>query len=145
MMVPKWALYPMVALATAATVIASQALISGAYSATKQIIQLGYLPRLQILHTNERESGQIYLPFVNWALFIAIAAVVVMFRTSENLAGAYGIAVTTNMVITSIMFYFVMRHVWKWPVAAPFVLTGSLLVVDLAFWFSNMTKILEGG
>ena len=145
MMVPKWALYPMVALATAATVIASQALISGAFSATKQIIQLGYLPRLQILHTNERESGQIYIPFVNWALFTAIAAVVVMFRTSANLAGAYGIAVTTNMVITSIMFYFVMRHVWKWPVAVPVVLTGLLLLVDSAFWFSNMAKIFEGG
>jgi KUP system potassium uptake protein len=145
MMVPKWALYPMVALATAATVIASQALISGAFSATKQIIQLGYLPRLQILHTNERESGQIYIPFVNWALFAAIVAVVVMFRTSANLAGAYGIAVTTNMVITSIMFYFVMRHVWNWPVAVSFVLTASLLLVDSAFWLSNMAKIFEGG
>ncbi|MDO5653148.1 MAG: potassium transporter Kup [Brachymonas sp.] len=145
MMVPKWALYPMVGLATAATVIASQALISGAFSATKQIIQLGYLPRLQILHTNEYESGQIYMPFVNWALFVAIVAVVIMFRTSENLAGAYGIAVTTNMVITSIMAYFVMRHVWKWHVVVALALTAFFLAVDGAFWFSNMAKILEGG
>ena len=145
MMVPKWALYPVVALATAATVIASQALISGAYSATKQIIQLGYLPRLQILHTSEHETGQIYIPFVNWALFSVIVLVIMIFRTSANLAGAYGIAVTTNMVITTVMLYFVMRYVWKWPPALGLAVTAFFMVIDCFFWFSNILKIQEGG
>lgn len=145
MMVPKWALYPVVVLATAATVIASQALISGAYSATKQIIQLGYLPRLQILHTSEHETGQIYIPFVNWALFGVIVLVILMFRSSANLAGAYGIAVTTNMLISTFMLYFVMRHVWKWPWALGLAITVFFAVVDSFFWFSNILKIPEGG
>ena len=142
---PKWALYPMVALATSATVIASQALISGAYSATKQIMQLGYLPRLRVLHTNVHETGQIYIPFVNWALFVAIVLVVIMFRHSSNLAGAYGIAVTTNMVITTLMTFFVLRYVWKWSLALALSPVLFFLVVDGAFWVSNMMKFLEGG
>ena len=145
MMVPKWALYPMVVLATAATVIASQALISGAYSTTKQIIQLGYLPRLQILHTSEHESGQIYIPFVNWALFTVIVLVIMVFRTSANLADAYGIAVTTNMVISTLMLYFVMHYVWKWPVALGVAVTIFLMGIDGFFWFSNILKIPDGG
>ncbi len=145
MMVPKWALYPMVVLATAATVIASQALISGAYSTTKQIIQLGYLPRLQILHTSEHESGQIYIPFVNWALFTVIVLVIMVFRTSANLADAYGIAVTTNMVISTLMLYFVMHYVWKWPVALGVAVTVFLMGIDGFFWFSNILKIPDGG
>ena len=145
MMAPKWALYPLVGLATAATVIASQALISGAYSATKQIIQLGYLPRLRVLHTNVHETGQIYIPFVNWALFVAIVLVVIMFRHSSNLAGAYGIAVTTNMVITTLMTFFVLRYVWKWSLALALSPVLFFLVVDGAFWVSNMMKFLEGG
>ena len=145
MMVPKWALYPMVALATAATVIASQALISGAYSTTKQIIQLGYLPRLQILHTSEHETGQIYIPFVNWALFVVIVLVIMVFRTSANLADAYGIAVTSNMLISTVMLYFVMHHVWKWPVALGVAVTAFLVGVDGIFWFSNILKIPHGG
>ena len=145
MMAPKWALYPLVGLATAATVIASQALISGAYSATKQIIQLGYLPRLRILHTSEHETGQIYMPFVNWALFVAIVLVVMMFRSSANLSGAYGIAVTTNMVITTLMTYFVLRYVWKWSLPLVVIPIAFFLVIDGAFWLSNMMKFMHGG
>ena len=145
MMAPKWALYPLVGLATAATVIASQALISGAYSATKQIIQLGYLPRLRILHTSEHETGQIYVPFVNWALFVAIVLVVMMFRSSANLSGAYGIAVTTNMVITTLMTYFVLRYVWKWSLPLVVIPIAFFLVIDGAFWLSNMMKFMHGG
>ena len=145
LMVPEWALLPMVALATMATVIASQALISGAFSATKQIVQLGYLPRLQMIHTSVKETGQIYIPFINWALFVAIVMAVVLFKSSGALATAYGIAVTGNMAITTILTFYVIRYAWKLPLALCLAATGIFLIIDLAFLTSNMLKFVEGG
>jgi KUP system potassium uptake protein len=145
MMAPDWALMPLVGLATMATVIASQALISGAFSVTKQVIQLGYLPRLQILHTSVKDTGQIYLPFVNWGLFVAIVAAVVMFKSSSNLAAAYGIAVCTDMLITTVLTFYVIRYAWKYPLVLCLLATGFFFVVDLAFWASNLLKLFEGG
>ncbi|MEO8119859.1 MAG: potassium transporter Kup [Rhodoferax sp.] len=145
MMAPDWALIPLVGLATMATVIASQALISGAFSVTKQVIQLGYLPRLQVLHTSVKDTGQVYLPFVNWGLFVAIVLAVVMFRSSSNLAGAYGIAVTLDMLITTVLTFFVIRYSWKYPLILCIGATGFFFVVDLAFFSSNMMKLFDGG
>jgi KUP system potassium uptake protein len=145
LMAPDWALLPLVGLATMATVIASQALISGAFSVTKQVIQLGYLPRLQILHTSVKDTGQIYMPFVNWGLFVAIVLAVVMFRSSSNLASAYGIAVTLDMLITTILTFFVIRYSWKYPLALCIGATALFFVVDLAFFASNMRKFFDGG
>ena len=145
MMAPDWALLPLVGLATMATVIASQALISGAFSVTKQVIQLGFLPRLQVQHTSETDTGQIYMPFVNWGLFAAIVLAVGMFRSSSNLAAAYGIAVCTDMLITTVLTFFVIRYAWKLPLALCIGATGFFFVVDLAFWASNMLKLLDGG
>ncbi|NMM13897.1 MAG: potassium transporter Kup [Rhodoferax sp.] len=145
MMAPDWALIPLVGLATMATVIASQALISGAFSVTKQVIQLGYLPRLQVLHTSVKDAGQVYLPFVNWGLFVAIVLAVVMFRSSSNLASAYGIAVTLDMLITTILTFFVLRYNWKYPLSLCLGATGFFFVVDLAFFSSNMMKLFDGG
>lgn len=145
MMAPDWALLPLVGLATMATVIASQALISGAFSVTKQVIQLGFLPRLQVLHTSETDTGQIYMPFVNWGLFAAIVLAVGMFKSSSNLAAAYGIAVCTDMLITTVLTFFVIRYAWKLPLALCIASTGFFFVVDLAFWASNLLKLFEGG
>ncbi len=145
LMAPDWALVPLVLLATMATVIASQALITGAFSVTKQVIQLGYLPRLNIQHTSVRDTGQIYIPFVNWGLFVAIVLAVVMFRSSSNLAAAYGIAVTLDMLITTILTFFVIRYGWKYPLALCIAATGMFFVVDLAFFSSNMLKLFHGG
>ena len=145
MMAPDWALLPLVGLATMATVIASQALISGAFSVTKQVIQLGFLPRLQVLHTSETDTGQIYMPFVNWGLFVAIVLAVGMFRSSSNLAAAYGIAVCTDMLITTVLTFFVIRFAWKLPLALCIAATGFFFVVDLAFWASNLLKLFDGG
>jgi KUP system potassium uptake protein len=145
MMAPDWALLPLVGMATMATVIASQALISGAFSVTKQVIQLGYLPRLQVLHTSETDTGQIYMPFVNWGLFAAIVLAVGMFKSSSNLAAAYGIAVCTDMLITTVLTFFVIRYAWKLPLALCIGATGFFFVVDLAFWASNLLKLFEGG
>jgi len=145
MMAPDWALLPLVGLATMATVIASQALISGAFSVTKQVIQLGYLPRLQVQHTSETDTGQIYMPFVNWGLFAAIVLAVGMFRSSSNLAAAYGIAVCTDMLITTVLTFFVIRYAWKLPLALCIASTGFFFLVDLAFWASNLLKLFEGG
>ena len=117
LLAPAWALLPLVVLATCATVIASQAVISGAFSLTRQAIQMGYCPRLTITHTSERQIGQIYVPFVNWALLIAVILLVIGFRSSSNLAGAYGIAVTLAMLIDSISLFVVMRRLWQWPIA----------------------------
>ncbi|MFM7698286.1 MAG: potassium transporter Kup [Limnohabitans sp.] len=142
---PDWALIPLVGLATAATVIASQALITGAFSVTKQVIQLGYLPRLQILHTSEKDTGQIYMPLVNWGLFVVIVLAVVMFKTSSNLAAAYGIAVCTDMLITTVLTFFVIRYAWKYPLWLCIAATSMFFVVDLAFWSSNMLKLADGG
>ena len=145
LMMPDWALLPMVALATMATVIASQALISGAFSATKQIIQLGYLPRLQMFHTSDEETGQIYLPFINWALFVAIVLAVVFFKTSGSLAAAYGIAVTGNMLITTILTFFVVRYAWNYPLWICALATGIFFIIDFVFLASNLLKFIEGG
>ena len=144
-MAPDWALLPLVGLATMATVIASQALISGAFSVTKQVIQLGYLPRLQVLHTSVKDTGQIYLPFVNWGLFVAIVLAVVMFKSSSNLAAAYGIAVCTDMLITTILTFYVIRYGWKYPLWLCLSATGFFFVIDFAFWASNSLKLLDGG
>ena len=145
MLAPDWATLPLVVLATMATVIASQALISGAFSVTKQVIQLGYLPRLQIQHTSEREAGQIYIPFVNWGLFVMIVLAVVLFRSSTNLAAAYGIAVTTDMLITTVLTFFVIRYAWKLPLAVCFAATVLFFTVDVLFWASNLLKLFHGG
>jgi KUP system potassium uptake protein len=145
MMAPEWALIPLVLLATAATVIASQALITGAFSVTRQVIQLGYLPRLNIEHTSVRTAGQIYMPFVNWGLFTAIVLAVVMFRSSSNLAAAYGIAVTTDMLITTVLTFFVIRYAWKYPLWLCIAATGWFFVVDFLFFSSNLLKLFEGG
>jgi len=145
MMAPDWALLPLVGLATAATVIASQALITGAFSVTRQAMQLGYLPRLNVQHTSVRETGQIYIPFVNWGLFVAIVLAVVMFRSSSNLAAAYGIAVTLDMLITTTLTFFVVRYSWKYPLWLCILSTGWFFVVDATFFASNLLKLLQGG
>jgi KUP system potassium uptake protein len=144
-MAPDWALLPLVGLATMATVIASQALISGAFSVTKQAIQLGYLPRLNVRHTSVHDTGQIYIPFVNWGLFTAIVLAVVMFKSSTNLAAAYGIAVTLDMLITTVLTFFVIRHGWKYPLWLCLLATGFFFVVDVAFFSSNLLKLFAGG
>ena len=145
LMAPDWALIPLVALATMATVIASQALISGAFSVTKQVIQLGYLPRLAIDHTSVRDTGQIYIPLVNWGLFATIVLAVVMFRSSSNLAAAYGIAVCTDMLITTVLTFYVIRYKWNYPLYLCLLATGFFFVVDFAFFASNLLKLFDGG
>jgi len=145
LMAPKWALVPLVILATAATVIASQALLSAAFSVSKQAIQLGYLPRMQIRHTSVHEVGQVYIPAVNWSLFAAIVVAVALFKNSTNLAAAYGIAVTTDMLITTVLTFFVIRYAWKLPLALCIGATGVFFVVDLMFFTSNALKFVEGG
>ena len=145
LMMPGWATVPMVVLATAATVIASQALISGAFSATKQTIQLGYLPRLAILHTSEHDTGQIYVPAVNWALLMGVILAVVIFRSSTALAAAYGISVSLVMVITTVLTYFVIRYGWKLPLPLCLAATAFFFVVDASFFASNLLKIADGG
>ena len=145
MMAPDWMTLPLVALATMAAVIASQALISGAFSVTKQVIQLGYLPRLQIRHTSTKDKGQIYMPFVNWALFAMIVLAVVLFRSSSNLAAAYGIAVTLDMLITTVLTFFVIRYGWGYPLWLCVLATGFFFAIDLAFFSSNLLKLIDGG
>ena len=144
-MAPEWLLLPLVGLATMATVIASQALITGAFSVTKQAIQLGYLPRLKVQHTSVRHTGQIYMPFVNWGLFVAIVLAVVMFKSSTNLAAAYGIAVTLDMLITTVLTFYVIRYSWKYPLWMCLAATGFFFAVDLAFFSSNLLKLFAGG
>ena len=144
-MVPAWFLIPMVVLATVATVIASQATISGTFSVTKQAIQLGYLPRLRMLHTSVKEAGQIYIPAVNWLQFAAIVAAVLMFGSSTALATAYGIAVTATMVLTTVMTFFVIRYRWNYPWWLCFGATGFFLMIELVFFSSNIIKVFSGG
>ena len=144
-MAPAWALFPLIGLATLATVIASQALITAAFSVTKQAIQLGYLPRLRVLHTSVRQTGQIYVPFVNWALYGCVVFAVVVFGSSSALAHAYGIAVTIDMTITTVMTFFVIRYAWKLPLALCIAATGVFFVVDIVFFSANVVKVLEGG
>lgn len=145
MMAPSWALLPLVVMATMATVIASQALITGAFSVTRQVIQLGYFPRFEVRHTSVKETGQIYMPLVNWGLFVAIALAVLLFRSSGNLAAAYGIAVTLDMLITTMLTFFVIRYRWNYSLALCLLATGFFFVVDLAFFASNLLKLFEGG
>ena len=142
---PDWALIPMVVLATLATVIASQAVISGAFSVARQSIQMGLLPRMQIVHTSGKEEGQIYVPFTNWTLYLAVVALVIGFKTSSNLAAAYGIAVTGTMLIDTILVAFVMVLVWRWSIVTVAIVAGLMLTVDIAFFAANAIKIPEGG
>ena len=144
-MAPAWALFPLIGLATLATVIASQALITAAFSVTKQAVQLGYIPRLRLLHTSVRETGQIYVPFVNWLLYGCVVLAVVMFGSSSALASAYGIAVTIDMTITSVMTFFVIRYAWKLPLPLCIAATGFFFVVDVVFLAANAVKVFEGG
>ena len=143
--VPQWGVYPLVALATAATVIASQATISGVYSMTKQAIQLGYLPRMQILHTSTKEIGQIYIPVVNWTQFALVVAAVLGFGSSSNLASAYGVAVTGTMLITTLMTFFVVRFGWHYSLPLCIAVTGGFAVVDVMFFSASLLKITDGG
>ncbi len=145
LLAPAWALPPLVLLATAASIIASQALISGVFSLTMQAENLGFLPRLHIAHTSETAFGQIYIPIVNWLLLLACIAVVLFFQTSSNLAAAYGIAVTSTMVITTIIFAFVARNRWRWSKPRVALVVGFFLAIDLAFFGANIVKIPDGG
>jgi len=145
LMAPSWALLPLVALATMAAIIASQALISGAFSLTRQAIQLGYAPRLDIAHTSSMEMGQVYVPQVNWGLAAATICIVIGFESSSALAAAYGIAVTMTMVITALLLHVVATERWGWPRWATLAVTLTFLTVDLAFFGANLVKILQGG
>ena len=144
-MAPEWALYPMVILATMATVIASQAVITGTYSLTRQAIQLGYCPRLEVTHTSESEIGQIYMPWINWVLLAAVIGLVLGFETSSNLAGAYGIAVTGTMAIDTVLAFVLMRKLWHWPLWIALPLLLIFLTIDLSFFGANAIKLFHGG
>ena len=142
---PQWALYPMVALATAATIIASQATISGAYSMTQQAIRLGYLPRMTVRHTSEGTIGQIYVPAVNWILLAVVTAAVVGFGSSSRLASAYGVAVMGTMLVTTILTFFVLRYGWRYPLWVCVLATAFFMAVDVVFFAAAMHKIFDGG
>lgn len=145
MLVPPWLLYPMVGLATCATVIASQAVISGAFSLTSQAIQLGYCPRIQVNFTSEREKGQIYIPNINWLLLLAVMLLVVTYRSSSNLAAMYGIAVTLTMMIDTVLAFIVVRSLWKWSWWQAGIFLTGFVIIDFAFFSACSTKILDGG
>ncbi len=145
MLAPRWFLFPLIGIATTAAIVASQALISGAYSLTQQAVQLGYVPRVTIVHTSEHEAGQIYVPEVNIALMVGCLALVVTFKTAGALAAAYGIAVTGTMSITTLLFAVVAYRRWQWPLWTVLLLTGSFLTIDLAFFGANLVKIVAGG
>jgi KUP system potassium uptake protein len=142
---PSWGLYPLVALATVATVIASQSIITGAFSMTRQAVQLGWLPQFNIRQTSDEVYGQIYVPAVNWIMAAITMIITVAFGSSDKLAGAYGAAVSTTMLLTTFLLYRAMHRVWKWPALAIFPLTALFLGVDLSFFIANMTKLLDGG
>ncbi len=144
MSVPDWGRFPMVLLATAATVIASQAVITGAFSVAQQAVQLGYLPRLRIRHTSEREIGQIYVPWINWVLMVSVLALVFAFRTSTALAFAFGMAVTGTITITTLLYFYVVRHMWSKPLWLVLIGAGGFLGIDLLFFAANLTKFLHG-
>ena len=145
LLLPGWALYPMVALATLATVIASQATISGAFSITKQAIQLGFLPRMTVVQTSARERGQIYVPAVNWLLLAAVLCAVIGFGSSSRLASAYGVAVTATMLVDTLLTFFVIRYLWGYPLWLCVFATGSFLIVDVAFFGATLLKVVDGG
>lgn len=142
---PHWALYPLVGLSTAATVIASQALISGAFSLTLQAVQLGYLPRIAVKHTSSQERGQIYMPQVNWFLLLACIGLVLGFGSSTNLASAYGIAVTLTMITTTVLFYFAARRLWNWSAWYAGIVCGLFLILESVFFAANLLKVFHGG
>ncbi len=145
LLAPQWALIPLVILATCAAVIASQAVISGAFSLTRAAIQMGYCPRLKIQHTSDRQIGQIYVPFINWSLLVAVVLLVVGFRSSDNLGGAYGIAVTLAMLIDSVLIFVVMRRIWGWNTLVAVLIVVPLFLIDLSFLASNSLKVPAGG
>jgi KUP system potassium uptake protein len=142
---PTWSIYPLVVLATIATIIASQAIITGSFSMTRQAMQLGWLPGVAIRQTSDRIYGQIYIPAVNWLLMVATIATTIAFERSDRLAGAYGTAVSTTMLLTTLLLYRAMREVWKWPRAAAIPVAGVFIIVDLSFFLANLLKIAEGG
>jgi len=145
LLLPGWALYPMVGLATVATAIASQATISGAYSITKQAIQLGFLPRMTVVQTSARERGQIYLPGINWLLLVAVLAAVIGFGSSSRLASAYGVAVTATMMVDTLLTFFVIRFLWKYPLWLCVFATGFFVIIDIAFFAATLLKVVDGG
>jgi KUP system potassium uptake protein len=142
---PSWSIYPLVLLATLATIIASQAIITGSFSMTRQAMQLGWLPGVAIRQTSDRIYGQIYVPVVNWLLMFATIATTIAFGSSDRLAGAYGTAVSTTMLLTTILLYRAMRDLWRWPVAAAIAVAGVFMIVDASFFLANLLKIAEGG
>jgi KUP system potassium uptake protein len=144
-MVPEWFLYPMVIISVAAACVASQALISGAFSLTRQAVQLGYSPRVRIIHTSHHEEGQIYSPEVNWALFVACVLLTIGFQNTTNLSAAYGLSVTGTMAVTSILLGYVARTRWQWPIWRTVLVIGTLLTIDLSFFSANLPKIPTGG
>ncbi|WP_431101270.1 potassium transporter Kup [Roseateles noduli] len=145
LLAPSWAEIPLFVLATLAAIVASQALITAAFSVTKQAVQLGLLPRMRIVHTSVRDIGQIYVPFVNWGLFAFVVMAVAFFESSSKLAGAYGVAVTIDMTITTVMTFFVIRFGWKYPLWLCVLATGAFFVIDATFLASNLLKVLHGG
>jgi KUP system potassium uptake protein len=145
LLAPEWALFPLILLATASTVIASQAVITGAFSVSRQALQLGYLPRMHIQHTSESEQGQVYMPRVNWGIMLATMALVIGFGSSSKLAAAYGIAVTGDMVITTLLAAIVFREIWRWSKLKTYALITIFLVIDLAFFSANLLKVPDGG
>jgi KUP system potassium uptake protein len=142
---PTWGLYPLIMIATAAAIIASQAVISGSFSLTRQAVQLGYIPRLQIDHTSSREIGQIYVPAVNWGLMVLTCLLVLGYKTSSNMAGAYGVALSTLMVITTLMFAVMSREVWQWTLTRVLLVAAVFLAMDVPFLVANALKIPHGG
>lgn len=144
-MAPSWALYPMIGLATVATVIASQAVVSGAFSMTKQAIALGFLPRMRVVHTSADEAGQVYVPTINWMLLVAVLCAVLGFRSSTALGAAYGIAVTGTMLITTVLTFFVLRYTWHYNFMVALGATAFFLVIDAAFFSANALKLVDGG
>jgi KUP system potassium uptake protein len=142
---PSWSIYPLVVLATLATIIASQAIITGSYSMTRQAMQLGWLPGVAIRQTSDRVYGQIYVPVVNWLMMIGTIGVAVAFGSSDRLAGAYGTAVSTTMLLTTGLLFIAMRRIWRWPLAAALLIGGLFLLVDLLFFAANLLKVVDGG
>lgn len=145
LMVPKAFVFPLVILATVATVIASQAVISGAFSMTSQAIQLGFIPRMNIRHTSDSQIGQIYIPIVNWTLFVVVVGLVLVFKSADNLAAAYGIAVTTTMIATTILVWLVMQYFWQWNRILVTLIIGLFLTIDSTFFIANAAKVADGG
>ncbi|MCB5187059.1 potassium transporter Kup [Methylobacillus caricis] len=145
LMAPGWMLYPLIGLATLATVIASQAVISGAFSISAQALQLGYLPRMRVLHTSDQQKGQIYMPYINWSLMLAVMALVIGFGSSGDLAAAYGIAVTGNMLFTTLLAGIVFHGIWRWSWTRTVLLVSLFLIIDIAFFSANILKIPDGG